>query len=50
MTLLLRMLSRRFRTLPEGTSERIYKADPTTIEIWADRVLDAKSLDEVFRE
>jgi len=46
--LLLRMLPRRFGPLPLDVSERVYNADPDTIEMWADRVLDAKSLDEVF--
>nr|VFK78934.1 MAG: conserved hypothetical protein (putative transposase or invertase) [Candidatus Kentron sp. SD] len=48
--LLFRQLSRRFQPLPDGIFERIHGADPNTIEIWADRVLDAKSLDEVFSE
>nr|VFK17217.1 MAG: protein of unknown function (DUF4351) [Candidatus Kentron sp. LFY] len=48
--LLLRMLPRRFGPLPSEISEQIYKADPNTIESWADRVLDAKSLDDVFLE
>ena len=48
--LLFRQLSRRFQPLPDGVSERIHGADPNTIEIWADRVLDAKSLGEVFRD
>nr|VFK67657.1 MAG: conserved hypothetical protein (putative transposase or invertase) [Candidatus Kentron sp. UNK]VFK72879.1 MAG: conserved hypothetical protein (putative transposase or invertase) [Candidatus Kentron sp. UNK] len=48
--LLLRQLSRRFHALPDEITERIHGADPNTIEIWADRVLDAKSLDEVFSE
>nr|VFK00821.1 MAG: conserved hypothetical protein (putative transposase or invertase) [Candidatus Kentron sp. H]VFK01870.1 MAG: conserved hypothetical protein (putative transposase or invertase) [Candidatus Kentron sp. H]VFK05223.1 MAG: conserved hypothetical protein (putative transposase or invertase) [Candidatus Kentron sp. H] len=48
--LLLRQLSRRFHPLPNEISERVYGADPNTIETWADRVLDAKSLDEVFLE
>nr|VFK67758.1 MAG: protein of unknown function (DUF4351) [Candidatus Kentron sp. UNK]VFK73099.1 MAG: protein of unknown function (DUF4351) [Candidatus Kentron sp. UNK] len=48
--LLLRMLPRRFGPLPNEISERIHKADPDTIESWADRVLDAKSLDDVFSE
>nr|VFJ63778.1 MAG: hypothetical protein BECKFM1743A_GA0114220_103407 [Candidatus Kentron sp. FM]VFJ65915.1 MAG: hypothetical protein BECKFM1743C_GA0114222_104065 [Candidatus Kentron sp. FM]VFK14894.1 MAG: hypothetical protein BECKFM1743B_GA0114221_103447 [Candidatus Kentron sp. FM] len=48
--LLFRQISRRFQPLPDGTIEWIYAADPNTIEIWADRVLDAKSLEEVFRD
>ena len=46
--LLLRQLSRRFQPLPEGISERIHGADPDTIERWADRLLEAESLDEIF--
>ena len=48
--LLLRMLPHRFGPLPLEITERIHSADPNTIGIWADRVLDAKSLDEVFSE
>ena len=47
--LLFRQLSRRFQPLPDGIVERLYGADSDTIERWADHVLDAKSLDEVFR-
>lgn len=48
--LLLRQLSRRFQPLPDEIPERVRGADPNAIERWADRILDAKSLDEVFRE
>nr|VFK36494.1 MAG: protein of unknown function (DUF4351) [Candidatus Kentron sp. LPFa] len=48
--LLMRQLSRRFQSLPNEVTDRIQKADTNTIEIWADRILDAKSLDEVFLE
>ena len=48
--LLMRQLSRRFQPLPNEVTDRIQKADPNTIEIWADRILDAKSLEEVFLE
>nr|VFJ44440.1 MAG: conserved hypothetical protein (putative transposase or invertase) [Candidatus Kentron sp. FM]VFJ64121.1 MAG: conserved hypothetical protein (putative transposase or invertase) [Candidatus Kentron sp. FM]VFK08950.1 MAG: conserved hypothetical protein (putative transposase or invertase) [Candidatus Kentron sp. FM] len=46
--LLLRQLSRRFDPLPDEITQRIHAADANTIEIWADRILDAKSLDDVF--
>nr|VFK58147.1 MAG: protein of unknown function (DUF4351) [Candidatus Kentron sp. TUN] len=49
-TVLLRQLSRRFHPLPNEISERIHSADPNSIEKWADRILDAKSLDEVFSD
>nr|VFJ44070.1 MAG: conserved hypothetical protein (putative transposase or invertase) [Candidatus Kentron sp. DK] len=48
--LLLRILPRRFGPLPLEITERVHGADPNTIEIWADRMLDAKSLNEVFSE
>ena len=48
--LLLRILPRRFGPLPSEITKRVHGADPNTIEIWADRVLDAKSLDDVFSE
>lgn len=48
--MLLRQLSHRFHPLPDEISDRVYGADPNTLEIWGDRVLEANSLDEVFRE
>ncbi|NNJ84544.1 MAG: DUF4351 domain-containing protein [Gammaproteobacteria bacterium] len=47
---MLRMLPRRFGPLSDEITERVYGADRNTIEVWADRVLDAKSLDDVFTE
>jgi len=43
-----RQLTRRFGALPEWAEERLTQAEPTQLEIWADRVLDADSLDAVF--
>nr|VFJ92410.1 MAG: conserved hypothetical protein (putative transposase or invertase) [Candidatus Kentron sp. LFY] len=48
--LLLGLLSHRFQPLPNEITERIHGANPNAIETWAKRVLDAKSLDEVFSE
>jgi flagellar biosynthesis/type III secretory pathway protein FliH len=48
--LLRRQLTRRFGTLPEAIETRLVKADIAQLEIWGDRVLDAKSLNEVFQE
>nr|VFK61618.1 MAG: conserved hypothetical protein (putative transposase or invertase) [Candidatus Kentron sp. UNK]VFK70450.1 MAG: conserved hypothetical protein (putative transposase or invertase) [Candidatus Kentron sp. UNK] len=48
--LLLRILPRRFGPLPIEISERIHGADASTIETWADRVWDAKSLEDIFLE
>jgi predicted transposase YdaD len=46
--LLLRLLERKFRSLPESARQRIAEADAETLLVWGERVLDAKSLDEVL--
>lgn len=48
--LLARQISRRFGPLPKTIIERLAQAAPDQLEIWADRVLDADSLDDVFSE
>ena len=47
-TLLLRQLGRRFGELPPEAEERVGRASAPDLESWADRVLDAATLDEVF--
>ena len=47
--LLQRQLARRFGPLPTAVVARIATATVEEIDAWGDRVLDAKSLDEVFR-
>ena len=47
--LLQRLLARRFGPLPTAVIARIAAATVEEIETWGDRVLDASSLDEVFR-
>jgi hypothetical protein len=47
--LLQRLLARRFGPLPTAVIARIAAATVEEIETWGDRVLDANSLDEVFR-
>jgi hypothetical protein len=47
--LLQRQLTRRFGPLPAAVIARIAAASVPEIETWGDRVLDAASLDEVFR-
>jgi flagellar biosynthesis/type III secretory pathway protein FliH len=47
--LLQRQLTRRFGPLPAAMIARIAAASVEEIETWGDRVLDATSLDEVFR-
>lgn len=48
--LLGRVLSRRFGPLPKPDIDRLAQATPEQLELWADRVLDAASLDDVFTE
>ncbi|MFA7241728.1 MAG: Rpn family recombination-promoting nuclease/putative transposase [Sulfuricellaceae bacterium] len=46
--LLRRQLTRRFGALPNAIETRLAEAAIDQLEIWGDRVLDAKSLDDVF--
>ena len=48
--LLHRLLTRRFGTLPEAIEFRLAQANIDQLEVWGDRVLDAKSLDHVFQD
>ena len=47
--LLQRLLARRFGPLPAGLVMLIAAATVVEIETWGDRVLDTRTLDEVFR-
>lgn len=44
-----RQLTRRFGPLPTEVIAGISGATVEEIDLWADRVLDARTLDEVFR-
>ncbi len=46
--LLQRMLTRRFGGVPDWAQERLIEADPEQLEQWADRLLDAPTLESVF--
>ena len=46
--MLLRLLERKFHTLPESARQRVATADAETLLAWGERVLDANSLDEVW--
>lgn len=48
--LLQRLLTRRFGALPNEIIVQIAGATSAQLERWGDRVLDARSLDEVFTE
>ena len=45
-----RQLTRRFGPLPQVALERLAAADAQTLGLWAERLLDAPSLDEVFKQ
>ena len=47
---LLRLLERRFGTLPDWAKDRIATADTATVEEWGLRVLDAGSLDDILAQ
>ncbi len=47
-TLLRRQLKRRFEELPRWIDERLQQASQRELESWADRVLDAERLEDVF--
>jgi hypothetical protein len=48
ISILRRQLTRRFGPLPEWAEERLTHAELPQLEAWADRVLEAKTLEEVF--
>src|SRR5262245_42090831 len=50
MVMLRRLLTQRFGPLPEEVEQRLHAATVQDLERWADRVLDAQRLDEVFRD
>ena len=43
-----RLLTRRFGPLPPWVEERLHNATVPDLERWADRVLDARRLNEIF--
>jgi hypothetical protein len=47
--LLLRLLTLRFGPLSPEVQARVGSAAPVAVELWAERVLSATSLDEIFR-
>ena len=48
LNVLLRQLTRRFGLLDDATQLRLQQASLEELERWADNILDAESLDEVF--
>mgnify|MGYP005861388305 CR=1 FL=1 len=47
---LIRLLNRRFGALCTETLTRLNEASQQQLETWADRILDARTLDEVFQD
>jgi predicted transposase YdaD len=45
---LLRLLQRRFKTLPPDREHRVRAADIVQLDEWLDRFVEARTLDEVF--
>ncbi len=45
---LLRLLLRRFKTLPPDVEDRVRVATIDQLDEWSDRILDAQTLDDVF--
>lgn len=45
---LARLLGRRFGRLPAVAAERLGRGSAVDLETWADNVLDAETLDDVF--
>lgn len=48
-TVLARQLSRRFGPLSQAIRDRLSEASQEELECWTERILDARSLEEVFR-
>ena len=48
--LLRRQLRKRFGELPDWVETRLAEGTPTRLEQWAEQVLDAETLEAVFRE
>ncbi len=47
--MLVRLLSKRFGTLPDSIKDKITNATSDKIQLWEDRFIDAPSLEEVFK-
>ena len=45
---LLRLLDRRFRSVPEPYHAQVLAADATQLDTWIDAVLDAENIEAVF--
>jgi hypothetical protein len=48
--LLLRLLQRKFNKLPESYCQKLAEADTETLLLWGERILDAKKLEDIFKD
>ncbi len=48
--MLMRQIRHRFGEVPKPITQQISKADPQTLLIWGEKVLDATNLEEIFAE
>jgi predicted transposase/invertase (TIGR01784 family) len=48
-TLLIKLLERRFNTIPSSYMDSIHQADANILLTWGERVLEAKSLEDIFK-
>ncbi|MBF0423840.1 MAG: Rpn family recombination-promoting nuclease/putative transposase [Magnetococcales bacterium] len=48
--ILTRLLQRRFGAVPDWVSDKIAEAEPSSLEEWSLRFVDAKSLDDIFSD
>ena len=47
--LLLRLLQRRFGSLPEWVQTKVSTADSATLEKWSDKIFDTDSIELIFQ-
>jgi len=50
IVILERLLTRRFGPLPEPLQVRLHSATSEQLEHWADQILDAATIEDVFHE
>ncbi|MGN7611473.1 DUF4351 domain-containing protein [Magnetococcales bacterium HHB-1] len=48
--MLQRLLQRKFSDLPLWVPEKLSKANAQQLEVWGDRILDANTLEEIFKQ
>ena len=46
--MLLRQLRKRFHSVPAAVEQRIRKTEPAVLDVWAEQIFDAKTLEEAI--